>query len=306
MSDSDSRASYDAVVVGGGFAGMAAALWLARYRRKVLVVDAGEPRNRWTEQAHGYLGLDPVDPGEVLRRGREELLRYPNTTIVDARVKSVTREGNEAFLLEANGGKFRARRVVLATGLADEFPDIQGFFEHYGASVFHCPSCDGYEAKGRKVVVFGWSEDVVGFALHLLNWAAQVTIVTDGRHFEGDERHEQALDRNRIALLTDEATELVGERGNLRGVRLRSGAVIDCDLAFFSIDHHPVNELALSLGCEMTDEGCVKIDVEGKTNVDGVYAAGDVTPGNQLIQVAAAQGTNAGIGCAKSLDDRIS
>lgn len=293
-------ADNDAIVIGGSFAGLAAASWLARYRRSVLVIDAGEPRNRWSDAAHGYLGNDPIAPMELLKKGREELFAYPAVELCEARAESVTRE-DDRFVVRLGRDEVTARRVVLATGIADEFPDVKGFFDHYGASVFHCASCDGYEAKGKRVVSFGWSEQVAGFALKLLNWAAEVTVVTDGRHFEGEDEHLEALRRGGISLLEDEALELSGQRGDLEAVRLRGGGGIECDLAFFTIAHHYVNDLAVQLGCELTDEGSVKVNDEGATSVSGVYAAGDLTPGNQLVAVAVAKGVNAGIACAHSL-----
>ncbi len=173
-------AIFDAVVVGGGPGGLSAALWLARYRRKALLVDAGEHRNRWTEQAHGYLGSDPVDPAVLLGRARSQLGRYDTAACVQDSVTAIRRSAGDGFTVELTGGTpVAARRIVLATGVRDEFPAVEGFFDHYGASVFHCPSCDGYEARDRRVVVLGWGAQITGFALELLDWAATVTVVTD-------------------------------------------------------------------------------------------------------------------------------
>ena len=293
--------TYDAVVVGGGPAGLSAALWLARYRKQVLVVDSGEQRNRWVDQAHGYLGSDPVEPGDLLGRARSQLEAYAEVTLRDGRARRARRDGDGTFRVDVDGEEVSARRIVLALGVKDRFPEVGRFFDHYGASVFHCPTCDGYEARDCAVAVFGWSQEVTGFALTLLGWAARVTVVTDGRRFEGDARHRLELEANGVAVLEEEAVELVGERGRLEGVRFASGQRLDCELAFFSIAHAPRTELAEELGCALTEEGCIEVDAEGATSVEGVYAAGDVTPGLQLVQVAAAKGTVAGVGCAQSL-----
>ena len=289
------------MVVGGGAAGLSAATWIARYRRTVTVVDGGEPRNRWVEHAHGYLGEDPVDPAQLLERARQQLAGYDETELRPASVLEARREDGQ-FVLDLDGGPpLRTRRLVLATGVRDIFPDVQGFFDHYGASVFHCPTCDGYEARDAEVVVFGWSEDVTGFSLTLLDWARSVTIVTDGRPFEGDAGHRQRLAEAGITVLEDEAAELVGTRGDLHGVRLRDAGVVPCGVAFFSIAHQPRTALAGQLGCDLTEEGCIVVDGEAATTVPGVYAVGDVTPGLQLLQVAAAEGAIAGVACARSL-----
>jgi thioredoxin reductase len=230
------------------------------------------------------------------------LLAYPTAECVEARAETAEARPDGTFLVRTDDdAELTAHRVVLATGVVDAFPDVDRFFEHYGADVFHCPTCDGYEARDRRVVAFGWSEDVAGFALDLLNWARQVTVVTDGTEFEGGAARRVALSRNGVTVLEDDAEALVGERGALEGVRLRRGGTVPCELAFFSIAHRPRSELAALLGCALTAEGCVVVDADQQTTVPGVYAAGDVVPGLQLVQVAAAQGTVAGVKCALSL-----
>jgi thioredoxin reductase len=175
----------DAIVIGGGPAGLSAATWLARYRRTVLVLDSGEYRNRWADASHGYFSRDPANPSELLARARADLGAYPTAEVRHALAVKAAPDGEDRFEVVTETERFVARRLVLATGVRDQFPEVEGFFEHYGVSVFHCPSCDGYEAKGRPVVAIGWTEQVAGFALELLGWASQVTVVTDGRRFQG-------------------------------------------------------------------------------------------------------------------------
>ena len=278
---------------------MSAAIWLARYRRKVLLLDEGKGRNRWTEKAHGYLGLDPADPEEIRAEGLRHLNSYPTAEIRKERAAGVRAQDDE-FLVELRSDVLRSRRLILATGVVDEFPDVDGFFDHYGVSVFHCPTCDGYEARDKQVVVLGWSEQVAAFSLELMNWARTVKVVTDGRGFEGDASHLSRLRRNGVEVRSAAASGFVGGRGNLQGIRLRNGEVIECDFAFFTIEHHPGAGFAEELGCEITGEDCVAVDSAGATSVAGVYAAGDITPGIQLIQMAASEGATAGIECAQS------
>lgn len=293
--------THDVVVVGGGPAGLSAATWLARHRRRVVVVDAGERRNRWVERVHGYLGLDPVDPADLVRRACASLRAYPTAQVVRSRALSAGQRPDGTFRVETEQGVLAARRIVLATGVEDVFPDVENFFEHYGADVFHCPTCDGYEARDRDVVAFGWTEQVAGFALELLDWAASVKVVTDGSIFEGDAAARAALDRHGVPVIEDDAVAFEGRRGALAGIRMRSGTTIPCGLAFFSIAHRPRTEVATMLGCVLTASGCVVVDEDQQTTVAGVYAAGDVVPGVDLVQVAAAQGTIAGVRCALSL-----
>jgi thioredoxin reductase len=295
----------DAAIVGGGPAGLSAAIWLGRHRRRTVLVDAGEHRNRWVEHAHGYLGRDPLDPRTLVDRARQDLSRYDTVRVHRGRALSTLRDDGDGdgplFTLRTDAEELTARRLVLATGVVDAFPDVAGFFEHYGAGVFHCPVCDGFEARDKQIVVFGWGEHVPGFALGLLHWASAVTVVTDGRELQADARRRRRLVDAGVQVIQDDAVELCGPRGALRAVRLRSGGELQCDLAFFAIAHDPVTEFARHLGCATTAEGYVDVDDEACTCVPGVYAAGDITPGIQLIQVAAAKGTIAGVACARSL-----
>jgi thioredoxin reductase len=294
---------YDVAVVGGGPAGLSAATWAARYRRSVLVVDSGEYRNRWVDRSHGYLGNDPADPMELLRRARADLARYPEVTFCEGRVSAARRNDDGQFVLTIGdaGDEHAALRLVLATGVVDEFPEVDGFFDHYGRSVFHCATCDGYEAQGRSVVVLGWAEHVVAFALGLLDWAREVTIVTEGRQLEADDAHRAVLARHCIGLWEDDAVAFEGDPGALTGVALAGGDVVGADLVFFSIAHRPRLELAEQLGCDMDADGCLCVDRDGRTSVEGCYAAGDITPGFQLASIAAGKGAAAGVAAAISL-----
>ncbi|GAC1444251.1 MAG: NAD(P)/FAD-dependent oxidoreductase [Mycobacteriales bacterium] len=290
----------DAVVVGGGPAGLAAALWLGRYRRSVVVVDSQEYRSAAVERSHGYLGRDPQTPVELLARGREELRAYPTATLRTSRAESVHRRPDELFDVLLSDGSLVAHRVVLATGVRDLFPSIRGFDEHYGASVFHCPACDGYEARDRDVIAIGWDTHLVGFASTLMNWARSVTVVTDGHRFAGDETCRAVLADNGIELIEQAAVSFLGSRGALEALELADGRSLPTSLVFFSLAHQPQVSLATSLGCELDGEGYVVVDREGATSVSGVYAAGDLIPQLQLVQVAAASGATAGVAAAQS------
>lgn len=288
-------------MVGGGPAGLAAATWLGRYRRRTLLIDAGDHRNKAVTRTHGYLTRDGAAPSELLESARSQLAQYPNVELVADEVDAVTGEIGAFTVTTSSGASHGALRVVLACGVVDEMPEVDGVDVHYGESLFHCPSCDGFEGRDRDVVVLGWSEHVCGFALGLLDWSRSITLVTDGRRYEGDDDTLASLHRHGIAVVEEPAVALEGTRGDLTGVRLGSGTVLPAQLVFFSIAHHPRNQLATSLGCDVTGEGCVIVDEHGQTTVPGVYGAGDLVPGYQLVQVAAAKGTTAGVGAAQSL-----
>src|SRR4051794_5046639 len=296
------NATVHAVVVGGGApAGLAAATWLGRYRRDTIVVDSGDYRAASVEVSHGYLARDPQQPMELLATARDQLTAYETVEIRRGRVTKAYQAG-ESFIVEVDdGSRLRCARVVLATGVADACPDLDNFDEHYGASAFHCPACDGFDAADRDVVAYGWDQHLVGFAATLLDWARSVTVLTGGHRFDGDDACIAVLGRHGIEIVETGAIRLLGRRGEMEGVELADGRTVPASLLFFSVAHEPRTGLARDLGCRIDDDGYVAVDGNGETSVAGVYAAGDVVPGMQLVQVAAAKGTMAGINAALSL-----
>ena len=291
---------FDAIVCGGGPAGLAAALWLGRYRRKTLLLDPGDQRNLATSSAHGYLGLDGAAPTDILAAARRDLERYKTVEYTSEAASSLGRAG-EHFTVTVGAEEHITRRVVLATGVQDAFPKIPGFSDFYGRTIFHCSCCDGYEASGQRVGAIGWASHAAGFALDLLEWGADVTLLTNGHRFEGGAACEEALRRHDIEIIQEPVASIRGTGDQMSGVELAGGRVVSLDKAFFSIAHEPRAGLARAIGCEIGDGGYVEIDEHGQTNIIGIYAAGDVTPGEQLIQTAASQGAVAGIACAMSL-----
>jgi thioredoxin reductase len=289
----------DVVVCGGGAAGLSAALWLGRYRRKTLVLDTGESRNLASHAVHGYYSQDHVSPRELLDLARADITAYPTVAIRSEQAIAVSTE-RDRFVISARDAAIETRKIILATGVEDLRPDIPGFSHFYGRSIFHCSCCDGYEARDQDVVAIGWGEHTAGFALDLLDWGARVVLVTNGEPWEGDRSCEEALQRHGIEVIEERVEELMGVE-SLSGARLSSGRVVPAEKAFFSIGHEPRNQLAKQLGCRIDGSGYVEVGAHGETSVEGVYAAGDLTPGEQLVQVAAAEGAVAGIACAMSL-----
>jgi thioredoxin reductase len=291
---------YDIAVVGGGPAGLAAAIWSARFRRSVVLIDSGEVRNRWTRETHGYLTAEAMSPAELLGRARADVARYPEIDTVHATVSRIADAEDDRFELTlADRRAVTARRVILATGVKDRLPDIDRFFDFYGSTVFTCPSCDGYEASGCDVVVWGSDTDVLEFAYGLLDWAASVTIV--GSEPDVGSAPVDDTGASRVRFIDGQPVAFRGSSGQLRGVVLDNRTDVPCDVFFFTVQHDQQAPFADQLGCRRSEEGCVIVDEHCETTVDGVYAAGDMTPGPQLVQVAAAKGAIAGVGAAMSL-----
>ena len=292
--------THHAIVCGGGPAGLSAAMWLGRYRRKTLLVDSGAQRNLPAQQSHGYLTRDGSSPRELIDAARADVARYPTVSTLEGAVTELRRE-SDVFVAVVEGREHTAQRVVFATGVEDAFPDVPGFRELYGRAIFHCPCCDGYEARDRDVLAIGWGEHVAGYSLDLLDWGARVTVVTHGERWQADETCASALGRHEVAVFEERIARFDTEGAKMTGVTLDSGDFIPASMAFFSIAHRPRTELARGLGCDIDEDGYLSVDSHGQTSVPGVYAAGDVIPGEQLVQVAAAKGAVAGIACAMSL-----
>lgn len=298
----DLPATVDALVVGGGPAGLSAATWLGRYQRSTLVVDAGEQRNRDADLAHGLLGRDPVPPGELLADARDGVTRYPGVTLHHGTVDAVAPTDDDRFHVTVDGSRrVTAARLVLATGVRDRLPRVAGIGDHYGTDVHHCPACDGYSARGREVIVLGYGDQVPAFAAELLDWADTVRIVDDTTEPAFTPSQRETLDAHGIEVVDGVAESFIGETGALRGLRLTDGRMVPGSKVFFSYAHHPTNRLAADLGCELDDEGQILVNQFHLTSVNGVYAAGDIIPGLQLVPIAIGHGAAAGIACATSL-----
>lgn len=291
---------YDCVIVGGGPAGLTAAIFLGRYRRKVLLLDTGEPRNYASRGIHGFLGYHEIAPHELRARGRREA-ESVGVKLIEARATRVRRSG-DCFDVETEQQTYHARRVLLAFGVRDTLPDLPRFREFFGHSVFHCPDCDGWETRDRRIGVVGKGKSVAGLALKLLQWSDDITIFTDGEDPSLNREQVSKLQAQGIRVEVDPITEMEGDDGELRALHLRSGERVPCDALFFTLGVTPSSRLAEECGCGIragTED--IEVDEHQETSVSGVYAAGDLTFGSQLAIKAAAEGAVAAIAINKSL-----
>lgn len=292
---------YDCVIIGGGPAGLTAAIFLGRFRRSVLLIDSGEPPRNWASRGiHGFLGYHEIAPSELRARGQAEA-RAVGVSFLEATARRVTACG-DYFEVESSEGVARGRRVLFSFGIRDELPDLPRFREFFGRSIFHCPDCDGYESRDRRIGVIGRGKTVAGLALELLQWSDDVTIFTDGENASLDSVQVSKLQAQGIEVMEDMIVSLVGEDGVLERVRLRSGEEVACEAIFFTLGTRRACELAEQAGCHIDGERIdVKVDEHGQTTVEGIYAAGDLTSGSQLVIKAAADGAIAAIAINKSL-----
>ena len=248
---------YDVAIVGGGPAGLTAAMWLGRYLRSVVLVDSGDPRNWQTRGVNGYLGLPDVTPAALRGAGRDEARRW-GAELIDGCVSTVHGERRRALSARARERR-RARVAPRAAGVRGEghWPDIPGLEHIYGATAYHCPDCDGHETRGKKTVVVGVGRKAVGLALALATWTRELVICTNGHDPDLTEPLLAQLDALNIPVLVTRVQRAVHEDRTLKALELEDGMLLDCERLFFAIGRFPADDLAQRLGCERNDEGCV-------------------------------------------------
>ena len=292
---------YDVVVVGGGPAGLSAALMLGRCRRRVIVVDDGRPRNAPSQESHGFFTRDGSAPPELRRHGREQLVRY-GVEVRAGRVEDARRDGGRFVVTVEGGDELVARRLLLATGLRDQVPAIEGIRALYGLSVFHCPYCDGWEVREQPLAAYGRGREGAEHALALLDWSDDVILCTDGARRIPAEMWEQ-LRAQGIRVRTEPIARLEGENGVLRRIVFRDGDAEPRRALFFHTGTEQRSDLAARLGCRFTRGGAVRTGPLESTGVDGLFVAGDASHDVKWIAVAAAEGAKAAFAINKSLRD---
>lgn len=292
---------FDVAVVGGGPAGLSAAVWLARYLYRTVVIDSGDPRNWEARGIHGYLGLHGIEPAELRARGRDEG-RQHGVTFVDDEVELAQRYGEEHFhLVLRDGTPIEAKRILLAIGLKDDWPDIEGLERCFGETAHHCPDCDGYEARGCRTVVVSTGRKAVGMVLALAIWTRDIHLCTNGVDPELDGELRSKLDALNVPVITTPIARMRSHERHVHALEMEDGSTLPCERLFFAIGKHAADDLGAQLGCKRDDEGLIEIDESCHTSVMNVFAAGDVTPGPQLALAAAAQGAVAAMAVHRSL-----
>jgi thioredoxin reductase len=298
--DRPEQTLYDAIVIGGGPAGLAAALWLARYRRSVRLFDAQDPRNKETWAVHGYFGIEDPPPLELRAIGRQQAANA-GVELEAAIVKTVDGAIDDFRVTLGDDRVFRSRRILFATGLKDILPEVPGFDDFYGSSIWHCPDCDGPSVIGKKVGIIGWGTSIAKYTLYFLTWTDDLTVLTHSHPKDMSDEALETLQEYGIGVNQKAITALEGADGKLERVFFHDGTSENFDALFFHVACGPGSTLPQDAGCAVDDEGIVQVDNDFATSVPGVYAAGDITPGTRLVIRAAFEGTRAAMGIHKSL-----
>lgn len=292
---------HDVAIVGGGPAGLSAALWLARYLHDVVLIDSGDPRNWETRGINGFLGAHRIRSPQLRARGRADAEEY-GAKLVDDKVETAKKLDDNCFRLKLAGGDvIEARRLLLAIGIKDAWPAIPGLADCYGETAHVCPDCDGYETRNQETVVIGSGRKAVGMALALTAWTKKIVICTNGEPAGMNEELFSKLKKLNIPVLEQEVTCVKSTDGEIDCIELANGMSLNCQRLYFAIGQFPSDDIGGELGCKRDEVGRIVIDDRNHTSVKNVFAAGDVTPEPQLAMVAAASGVVAAIAIHHSL-----
>ncbi|MFL9673892.1 NAD(P)/FAD-dependent oxidoreductase [Pseudomonas marginalis] len=293
----------DVIIIGGSFAGLAAALQLGRARRKVTVLDTGLPRNRFAGHSHGLLGHDHKPPLEILAEARRQLARYPTVRLVTARAESISGAIDDFCVLTGDGESLRARRLILSYGVVDQMPDVPGYAENWGTSIVPCPYCDGFEVAGQHWGLV-WSGPQSMNQVRLFHdWTDMLTVFANGHDFPPDIQADLA--RRGISVVNGRITEIDHDENHNATVRLNAGLPVAVDILFAHPRNKPSARLHESLGLATVDtpQGiALKVDERRETSVPGIYAAGDLAnPLMASVTLAISHGATAGISAQQSM-----
>ena len=289
----------DAVVVGGGPAGLSAALVLGRARKRVLVVDSGRPANAASHAVGGLLAQGGVSPFELRRAGREQLVEHPNVDMREDEVLEANPLDDGLRVRLGDAGSVRTRALVLAHGLRYDPPPLPGIDGLWGRSVFHCPFCDGWEVRDRPLAVHGNGPEAAQSALVIAGWSRDVVLCTDGPARLNGER--ALLAGAGVRVREEPVRQLAGRDGRLGRIEFFSGAHERPAALFVRTQRRQPNGLAATLGCNLTEGGTIEVDGDGRTSVPGVYAAGDAATEHSR-SVANAIGSGSRVAYAVALD----
>ncbi|AOL06100.1 NAD(P)/FAD-dependent oxidoreductase [Burkholderia contaminans] len=294
---------HEVIVIGGSFAGLSAAMQLARARRGVLVIDAGRPRNRFAAHAHGFFGQDGKPPAQIVDEAAAQLAAYPTVQRIAGDVRTAERDADGRFHVTlADGSRANADRLILATGIRDELPALPGLAERWGVSVLHCPYCHGYEVSGQQLGVLASHPLSVHQAILIPDWGP-TTWFTQGV-VDANEEEAALLDARGVRIERSPVVEILGDAPRIEALRLADGQVVPIDALFVGAHTAMASDLAQQLGCAFDDGPLgpvVRVDAMKQTSVAGVFAAGDASTPMTNATFASASGVMAGVAAHRSL-----
>lgn len=280
----------DALIVGGGLAGLSAAIYLGRAMRDTMVIDNGKPMARWEPDVQNYLGFPKgISGADLMRRGREQAERF-EVDFAEEEIVEASREKDGDFILRGRKSSYRGKKLLLATGIFHIPPDIEGVSECLGRSLFFCKDCDGYRVQDKHTGIYGANNEAVRYALGMLVYSATVVIVTNGHRIHWDARHAAWLEEYHIPVFAQRIRSVDQRNQQIESIAFENGLRVEIDVLFTTRGDVYHNKLAEGLGGKVSAEGEIVVDAHQRTTVPGLYAAGCVTPANCQMIIAAGQG----------------
>ena len=284
---------FDVIIVGGSYAGLSAAMALGRSMRSVLIIDSGKPCNRQTPHAHNFITHDGDTPKEISDHAKQQVLEYPNVKFLNDSVVAASKEESGYTITTQNSQQVQAKKILFATGVKDIMPDLKGFADCWGISVLHCPYCHGYEVANKKLGILANGEMAFEMCKLIQHWSKDLTLFTNGQS-ELTSEQKNLIEKLKIEIIEKEISELSHQQGNLESILFTDGSHTELDAVFSHVPFEQHSTLPEELGCEISEQGYIEVDLFQKTTVDGVFCAGDNTTFLRAVPIAIAAGTKAG------------
>ncbi|GLF84634.1 NAD(P)/FAD-dependent oxidoreductase [Bacillus safensis] len=289
----------DCAIIGGGPAGLSAALVVGRGRKQVIVFDNELPRNRVTQESHGFITNDGMTPFEIRQAGEADLQKYPHIQIKRSQIVDIQKKEESFTLLTHEGDAFEAKKIILATGLQDILPEIEGIHDVYGKTLFSCPFCDGWELKEKALALIAENQRALHMAKLLSNWTKDLIVFTNGHMLAEEDK--TLLTAHSIQVIDVPIVSIDHDNGQLRSLQLANGEIVNREGGFVASEFKQSAPFAEKLGCQMTKNAGIETDILGRTTVSGVFACGDNLGGPAQLVLAAAAGSQAGMGVIHEL-----
>ncbi|WP_342499992.1 NAD(P)/FAD-dependent oxidoreductase [Bacillus sp. FSL M7-0791] len=289
----------DCAIIGGGPAGLSAALVVGRGRKQVIVFDDELPRNRVTQESHGFITNDGMTPFEIRRAGEADLQKYPNIKIKRSRIVDIQKKEERFTLLTHERDRFEAKKIILATGLQDILPEIEGIHDVYGKTLFSCPFCDGWELKDKALALIAENQRALHMAKLLSNWTKDLIVFSNGHVLAEEDK--ALLTAHSIQVIDVPIVSIDHDNGQLRSLQLANGETVKREGGFVASEFKQSAPFAEKLGCQMTKNAGIETDILGRTTVSGIFACGDNLGGPAQLVLAAAAGSQAGMGVIHEL-----
>lgn len=291
---------YDVIIVGGSYSGLAAAMALGRALKKVLIIDSGKPCNAQTPHSHNFLTQDGNAPAEIAFLGKQQVEKYDTVTFLNGLATNGLKIENGFEIHVTSGEKFQASKLIFATGIKDEMPIIEGFSDCWGISMLHCPYCHGYEVRNEKTGILGNGEHGNELSKLISNWTDDLTLYTNGKSTLTKEQTEK-LTKHQIKIVEKEIQKLEHQKGYVHNIIFKDGTKAEVKAMYSRNSFEQHCTIPAALGCELNEDGYIKVNPSQETNIDGVYACGDNVTRLRSVANSVAMGTAAGMMASKKM-----